>query len=78
MLTKTKVAVAATLFLSTASIAVAQYDGDENPIPGARQRGVVINQAPSAFGNTFAATRPTRRTQRRQFDGDENRVPGSR
>jgi hypothetical protein len=77
MLTKTRLAVAAALLIGSAAAAVAQYDGDANPIPGAHQRGVLIEQAPYAFDNVFAATRPARRALRRELDGDGNPVPGS-
>ena len=76
MLTKTKMVLIASLLVSSASVALAQYDGDANPVPGAHQRGALV-ETPYAFDNAFAATRPTVLAQRRQLDGDENPVPGS-
>jgi hypothetical protein len=77
MLTKTTMALAATLLVSSASIALAQYDGDGNLVPGAHQRGTLIERTPS-FDNAFAGPRPVQIGQRqRQLDGDENPVPGS-
>jgi hypothetical protein len=78
MSTKTKVAVAAVVLLSSSAAAIARYDGDANPVPGAHQRGVLINRAPSAFHGVFAAARPAVRAPRRQLDGDGNPVPGGR
>jgi hypothetical protein len=75
MSTKTKMALVAALLVSSGSIALAQYDGDGNSVPGAHQRGALIEQTPS-FGNAFAATTPTVLAQRRQLDGDGNPVPG--
>jgi hypothetical protein len=78
MLTKTKMALVASLLVSSASVALAQYDGDANPVPGAHQRGAIV-ETPSAFAfeNAFAATRPTVLAQQQQLDGDENPIPGS-
>jgi hypothetical protein len=39
---------------------------------------VLIRQAPSAFDNTFAATRLVIRAPAVERDGDGNVVPGSR
>jgi hypothetical protein len=75
MLTKTKMALVAVLLASSGSAALAQYDGDGNRVPGAHQRGAIVEQTPS-FENAFAAPRP-RLVQYRQLDGDENPVPGS-
>jgi hypothetical protein len=77
MLTKSKMALVATLLIGSASVAVAQYDGDANLVPGSLQWGTIV-EAPSAFANTFAATRPTVQVQRRQLDADGNPIPGSR
>jgi hypothetical protein len=78
MLTKTKVALVASLLVSSASVALAQYDGDGNPVLDPHHRGAMI-ETPStfAFENSFAATRPTVLAQRRQLDGDGNPIPGS-
>lgn len=77
MLPKTKMALVAALLASSTSVALAQYDGDGNPVPGAHQRGAIVEQTPS-FGNAFAGPRPrVQHVQRRQLDGDENPVPGS-
>jgi hypothetical protein len=77
MLTKTKLALAAALLTGSASIVLAQYDGDGNAIPGAHQRGAIVEKAHS-FDNAYAATYPTRAQGRqRQLDGDGNPVPGS-
>jgi hypothetical protein len=78
MSTRKKLAVAAVLLIGSASLAIAQHDGDANPIPGARQRGVMIAQAPYTLGNAFAATRPAVRAPRRRLDGDGNPVLGRR
>jgi hypothetical protein len=77
MLTKTKTALLALLFVSPASLALAQHDGDANRVPGAHQRGAIVEMLPG-FDNVFAAARPTVSTQRRQLDGDGNPVPGAR
>ena len=76
MLTKTKMALVASLLVSSASVALAQYDGDGNPVPGIHQPGAIV-ETPSAVENAFAATRPTVLAQRRQLDGDGNPIPGS-
>jgi hypothetical protein len=77
MLTTRMAAAVAALLISSASTALAQYDGDGNPVPGAHQRGVLVERAPWVFDNTFAATRPAMRAPRREVDGDGNRIPGS-
>jgi hypothetical protein len=77
MFTKTKLALAAALLTGSASVALAQYDGDANPVPGAHQRGAIVETLPG-FDNVFAATRPTVTAQRRQLDGDGNPTPGGR
>jgi hypothetical protein len=76
MLTKTKMLVAAALLVGSGSVALAQYDGDGNRVPGAHQRGVIVEQAPW-LGNAYAATRPAR-ARSPQLDGDGNSIPGSR
>jgi hypothetical protein len=75
MLTTIKTTLLASLLVSSASVALAQYDADANPIPGAHQRGTIVETTP-AFDNVFAATRPTVLAQRRQLDGDGNPIPG--
>jgi hypothetical protein len=75
MLTKTKIALLASLLVSSASVALAHYDGDGNPVPGAHQRGAIVETSP-AFDNVFAAARPTVLAQRWQLDGDGNPIPG--
>jgi hypothetical protein len=75
MLSKTKMALVAALLASSGSVALARYDGDANPVPGAHQRGAIVERTPS-FDNAYAATRPTVLAQR-QLDGDENPVPGN-
>jgi hypothetical protein len=77
MFTKTKLALAAALLTGFASVALAQYDGDANPVPGAHQRGAIVERTP-AFDNVFAAPRPATRAYGWQLDGDGNPVPGSR
>jgi hypothetical protein len=79
MVPKITMAFAAALLASSASIALAQYDGDGNLVPGAHQRGVILEHAPS-FGNAFAGPRPSVQVRQRlrQVDGDENPVPGGR
>jgi hypothetical protein len=77
MLTKTKLALVAALLAGSASVALAQYDGDGNPVPGVHQRGTIVEKTPS-LDNAFAATRSTRaRAGQQQLDGDENSIPGS-
>jgi hypothetical protein len=77
MLTKTKTALVALLLVTPASVALAQYDGDANPVPGAHQRGAIVESLPS-FDNVFAAARPTMLAQSRHLDGDGNAIPGGR
>jgi len=77
MSSKITMALAATLLAGSASIALAQYDGDGNLVPSGHQRGTIVEHAPS-FGNAYAGPRPIQIGQRRrQVDGDENPVPGS-
>jgi hypothetical protein len=73
-LTKIKTALAAALLASSASLAVAAYDGDGNMVPGSHQQDVIIRQAPAAFANTFAASRPAMQAPAAQWDGDANPV----
>jgi hypothetical protein len=75
---KITMALAAALLASSASIALAQYDGDGNQVPGAHQRGAILEHTPS-FGNAFAGPRSSVQVRQRlrQVDGDENPVPGS-
>jgi hypothetical protein len=76
MLTKSKLGLAALAVIGSASVAAAQYDGDGNLVPGAHQRGAIVENTLS-FGNAFAAARPSAQT-RRQLDGDGNPIPGGR
>jgi hypothetical protein len=77
MSSKITMALAATLLAGSASIALAQYDGDGNLVPGGHQRGTLVEHTPS-FGNAYAGPRPVQIGQRRrQVDGDENPLPGS-
>lgn len=74
MLTKTALIVA--VVLGTGSFAfAAQYDGDNNRVPG------VQSQVPTSLYGAFASARvpaTTRRSFARipQRDGDGNRIPG--
>ena len=70
MLTKTKIALAAVLFIGSASVAGAAYDGDGNLAPGAHQLDVLTHQAP-AFTEAFASSRRAPAIER---DGDGNPV----
>jgi hypothetical protein len=64
--------LAAALLAGSASLALAQLDGDGNSTPGG-QSGVFARQLPSDGG--YASEKPTRRAIER--DGDANRVPGA-
>jgi hypothetical protein len=57
MLTRMKMTLVALTVLSSTSLAVAEYDGDGNKIPGARN--VVVRQAPTGIEGSFASERPT-------------------
>jgi hypothetical protein len=70
-------AVVAAVLIGSASAALAQYDGDGNRVPGAHQRGTLIERPAAPFDNVFAAPRPATRALRRELDGDGNRVLGS-
>jgi hypothetical protein len=72
----TKIALAAAVLLGSASLALAQYDGDGNQVPGAYHS--VTAPATAGFDNAFASSRPIVRAPAGQLDGDGNLVPGSR
>jgi hypothetical protein len=77
MSSKITMALAATLLAGSASVALAQSDGDGNLVPGGHQRGTIVEHTPS-FGNAFAGPRSSQIGQRgRRVDGDENPLPGS-
>ena len=78
MSTKTKMALAALALISSASMAAAQYDGDGNILPGGHQQGVLVRQAPAAFDNIFAASRPVAQPRTVELDGDANPIRSGR
>jgi hypothetical protein len=57
MLIRTKMTLVALTVLGSTSLAVAEYDGDGNQIPGTQN--VVVRQATTAIEGSFAAERPT-------------------
>jgi hypothetical protein len=66
-----KITVVAALLAGSASVALAQIDGDGNRLPGVSS-GVFARQMPSAIESSYAtAAKP-----RRGLDGDANPVPG--
>jgi hypothetical protein len=72
--TMLKITVVAALLAGSASVALAQLDGDANRIPGG-QSGVFARQMPSGFEGAYATSaKPTRRSI--EVDGDANPVPG--
>jgi hypothetical protein len=73
-MTMLKITVVAALLAGSASVALAQLDGDANRIPGG-QSGVSARQMPSGFEASYATSKPTRRSI--ELDGDSNSVPGS-
>jgi hypothetical protein len=72
----TKIALAAAVLLGSASLALAQYDGDGNQIQGAYHS--VSTQASGSLANAFASTRSTVKAPAGQLDSDGNVVPGAR
>lgn len=77
MLTKTKTVIVAALLINSASVALAAFDGDSNPIPGGHQQGAIVEQSSPAFMNAYASTKRAAPTRRQQLDGDGNPVPGN-
>jgi hypothetical protein len=73
----TKIALITAVLFGSASLALAQYDGDANLIPGASHS--ISAPASVAFDNVFASTRTVAQAPvRGERDGDGNLVPGAR
>jgi hypothetical protein len=70
-----KITVVAALLAGSASVALANVDGDGNSIPGL-QSGVFARSMESGFEGSYASQKPARRGAIER-DGDANLVPGA-
>jgi hypothetical protein len=68
-----KITLVAALLAGSASVALANLDGDGNSTPG--QSGVFARSMSGAWEGAYASEKPGRRHIER--DGDGNSVPGS-